>query len=106
MGAIRYAQIFSEVITVPVIQVITCKIERIVLTLMNVLTIHTIAVHWLRVQIHLVFSTAPATVVLLEMEHFAKVSFDYFVGLMSCVLHWFLAYDSITQFHSRPVLIQ
>ena len=76
MSAIRYVQIFTEVIIVPVIRVITCKMQHIVLTLTNVLTIHTIAVNWLRVQIHLVFSTAPATVVSLEMELIAEVSVD------------------------------
>ena len=73
MSAIRYAKIFLEVIIVLVIRVTTYKIQHIVLTLMNVLTRRTIAVRWLRVQIHLVSSTAPATVVSLEMGHFARV---------------------------------
>ena len=88
MSVIRYVQIFPEVITVLVIRVITCKIERIVLILMNVLTKHTIAVHWLRAQIHLASSLAHVTLVIQEMEHTAKVSVDALVGLSICVLYW------------------
>ena len=87
MSAIRYVQIFPEVITALVIPVTTLKMQHIVLTLMNALTIRTTAVHWQRAQIHLASSLALVTLAIQEIEHSAKVSVDALVGLSICVFY-------------------
>ena len=104
MSAIRYAQIFLEVIIVPVIRVITYKIQHIALTLMNVLTTRTTAVNWPRVQIHLVSSTALATVVSLEMELIAEVSVDKNFERTIRAVHWRIIFGYIVYCLSNYIL--
>ena len=78
MNVIRYARMSLEVITVPVTLVMFCKTAHIVLILMSALQIkRIIVIHWQLVRTLQVFSTVLVTVVLLGMEHFAKVPFNY-----------------------------
>jgi len=102
MNVIRYARMSLEVITVPVTLVMFCKTAHIVLILMSALQIkRIIVIHWQLVRTLQVFSTVLVTVVLLGMEHFAKISTSAFQQPRTIVSNFAIIPLAVTTAHAE-----